>query len=175
MWLRTDIDGIFLNLLIKGYATTSDSDWGDQWCDVECLFSTDQGLALSACGSIMLSDEVDELVHQLECLLNDQVTEDTVIDLVEPDFKFILRPKRDLRKTGQYSYIKEGFEIEDISMEWQTFLWNGAPTKNYLTVTFYREDIEILLTYLSLISEKLSDSDPSVVFLCEKGLLHKYR
>lgn len=175
MWLRTNIDGVFLNLLIKDYTTNSDCEWDDQWCNVECLFSTDYGLALSACGSIMLSTEVDELVHQFECLLNDQLTEDTVINLIEPDFKFILHPKHDIRKTGQYIYVKEGFEIEDVSVEWQTFLWNDAPTKNYFTVTFYREDIEILLTYLRLVSKKLDISDSSVVSLCEKGILHKYR
>lgn len=173
MWLRTDLDGVFLNLLIKNYEADVDGNWADQWCNVECLFSNNCGLSLSATGDIILSCEVDELVYQLERLLDDQMSEDTVIELIEPDFKFILHPKRDRRKTSQY--VKEGYEFEDISMEWQTFLWNGCPTGNYLTVTFYREDIEILLTYLLLVSKKLNASDPSVVSLCEKGLFHKYR
>ena len=39
------------------------------------------------------------------------------MEFIEPDFKFIFVPKRDLRNDPRYACIKEGYEIADIYME----------------------------------------------------------
>lgn len=61
----------------------------------------------------MLFDEVVDIEEKLTMLLNDELNEITEITCIEPDFIFILHPKRDLREDPRYTYVREGYEIED--------------------------------------------------------------
>ena len=50
-----------------------------------------------------------------------------------------------------YTYIRPVCEIQDIYLEWKIFFWNHGLTENYLTITLYRDDIEMLRDYFSLV------------------------
>ena len=64
--------------------------------------------------------EFSELKHmrdKLTSLLNDEVVSIETITFLEPDVEIVLKPKCDLLNSGNYTYIKTGYEIEDISAE----------------------------------------------------------
>ena len=64
-----------------------------------------------------------------------------MIEPIEPDFKFILHPEEDLRNNPNYTYVRPGYEILDIYLEWRVYFWNEGLMDNYLTVVFDRNDI----------------------------------
>ena len=164
--LKIDLDGILLRLKIVGYKSSTQKEWDDKWCRVDfSVFSPKWLDYYIENDEVLLSCEVETLADSIDKLLNDKLDEITEIDCIEPDFKFILHPKRDLRNDLKYIYVREGHEIADIYMEWIVTFWNGGLTDNYLSVTLYREDMKILLVYLNYAIGKLKASDPEVVKL----------
>ncbi len=67
---------------------------------------------------------------------------------IEPDFCFILYPKRDLRDDPKYTYVQPGYEIEDIYLEWRIYFWNEGLTDNFLNFTLNRDEIIKFRDYL---------------------------
>ena len=152
MWLKLDLDGIIFQLQIRGYRASSKEKWDSQWCKTDFSFSSGDWLNYSKQNDeIFLSYEIEELANNLDKLLKDELTEITEMECTEPDFKFILHPKRDLRNDPRYTYVQEGHEIVDISMEWTVTFWHEGLTNNYLSVEFDRDDIQYLLKYLNLV------------------------
>ena len=70
---------------------------------------------------MLLSVEVVELAEKLSALVNDKIEDVTEVTFIEPDFVFILHPKKDLRDDDNYIQIKKGYEIEDIFLEWRIY------------------------------------------------------
>jgi hypothetical protein len=71
------------------------------------------------------------------------------LEFIEPDLKILLIPKEDLRENPKYAYIREGFEIEDISAEFSFYLSLGyGYTDQRYTLPLYRESIEELVVFL---------------------------
>ena len=70
------------------------------------------------------------------------------IRCIEPDYIFILQPKRDRRKDPCYTYIRPGYEIADIYMEWKIYFWNEGLTDNFLSIRFDRTEITAFRDYL---------------------------
>ena len=172
MRLKIDLNGIMLRLKIKGYTPSTRDDWDSQWCNVDFSFSSGNWLDYHRENDeVLLSCEVETLADSIEKLLNDQIDKVTEISCIEPDFNFILHPKRDLREDPKYTYVREGYEIADIYMEWTVTFWNEGLTDNYLSVTLDREDMKVLLAYLKYVIGKFAARDPEISDLIQRDFL----
>lgn len=149
MWFEIDASGIRIKLQITGYKSTNKDNWDCEWCTCDFLFSSGEWLNYhKENDEVLLSSEVDELVEAFTELLDNKLTDKKEIICIEPDFNFMLYPQMDLRDNPQYTYIKPGYEIQDIYLEWRIYFWHGELTDNYLTITLDREEITILRDYL---------------------------
>ena len=149
MWFKLDLNGIVMNMRIKGYEPSQKDNWDNQWCDTDFSFVSDPWLNYrrdNAC--VMLSCEVESLANALDDLLSGNLSEVKTIECLEPDFKFTLHPKIDLRNSPQYTYVKEGYEFQDVYMDMKISFWNEGLTDNFLSLTFGRNDIEHFKNYL---------------------------
>ena len=172
MRLKLDLNGIVVQVKINEYVPSNRKIWDDQWCYVDYSFTSGSWLNyVKKSDSVWLSCEVEELAKSLHKLLNDEIPERKIVDFIEPDFEFILQPKRDLRQDPQYSYVAEGHEWADIYADWTVKFWNDGLTDNFLSVTLGREDIEVLALYLDLVIGKISASSTEVQQLIASGLL----
>ena len=172
MRLKIDLNGIMLRLKIKGYTPSTHDDWDSQWCDVDFSFSSGNWLDYHRENDeVLLSCEVETLADSIEKLLDDQIDKVTEISCIEPDFNFILHPKRDLREDPKYTYVRKGYEIADIYMEWTVTFWNERLTDNYLSVTLDRGDMNVLLVYLKYVIGKLNKADHEVEELVRQDYL----
>ena len=172
MRLKIDLNGILLRLNIKDYEPSQQDRWDCQWCHVDFSFSSGSWLDYhKENDEVLLSCEVETLAENLGKLLNDEIAEITELPCIEPDFNFVLHPKRDLRDDPEYTYVREGYEISDIYMEWTTTFWNNGLTDNYLSVTLDRDDIHILLGYLNYVTGKLNKQDPLIVELIKRDFI----
>lgn len=174
MWFNLDLCGIKLNMRIKGYKPSHKEEWDSQWCDVDFSFVGESWLEYQRDDDeVLLSCEVEELATLLDDLLNDKLSEVKTIECIEPDFNFILHPKRDLREDPKYTYIQKGYEIADIYMEMKIFFWYEGLTDNHLSVTFDRTDIQYFKNYLFLITGKMNEDNQEIIDMFEKGVLYK--
>ena len=172
MWFKLNLSGIELNLRINEYDPSEKDKWDYQWCNVDYSFISEPWLNYHRENDeVLLSCEVEGLAHSLDDLLNDKLSEVKTIECMEPDFNFILCPKRDIRNDPDVAYVKEGYEIADIFMEMKTFFWNGGLTDNYLSVTFGRDEIGYLRNYLFLVIGEIDKKDPHIVSMIEEGVL----
>lgn len=155
MWLELDISGIEVKLRINGYRPSTKENWDSNWCRCDFLFASGDCLNYhKEEDEVLLSCEVEELEESLTKLLNNELLEVKEILCIEPDFNFILHPQKDLRTDPRYTYVQEGYEIQDIYMDWKIFFWNEGLTDNHLTVVFGREDIVKLRDYLASVIHK---------------------
>ena len=173
MWLKLDLDGIIFQLQIRGYCPSTSEDWDSQWCSTSLSLASRNWLNyMLENNEVILASEVKSLAVSLEKLLNDGINEISEIECIEPDFKFILYPKKDLRNDPRYVYVREGHEIEDVSMEWIVSFWNGGLTNNYLSMEFDRDDIEYLVQYLNMIIGNIDKQSEAITDMINKGLLY---
>lgn len=172
MWFNLDLCGINMYLRIKGYEPSNKDKWDIQWCNVDFSFVCESLLNYRRDNDeVLLSCEIEELSYLLDELLSDRLSEIKSMECIEPDFQFVLHPKRDLRKDPKYAYIKKGYEIADIYMEMKIFFWDDGLTDNFLSIKFYREDIQYLRNYLFLIIEKIDKNHQCIVDMIKKGIL----
>jgi hypothetical protein len=173
MWLKLDLDGIIFQLQIRGYRPSTTGNCDSQWCRIGLSLTSRNWLNyIIENNEVLLSSEVQTLAENLEKLLNDELNEISRIGCIEPDFKFILHPKKDLRNDPRYIYVREGCEIVDISMEWVVFFWNGGLTNNYLSVEFDRDDIEYLFNYLNMVMGNIDKKSETIANMINKGLIY---
>ena len=174
MWLKLNLDGIIISLRIQQYRKTNQSNCDDVWCKVDFSFCSEPWLNYhKEYEEVLLAREIDSLTEDLEKLLNDQLSEPTEFSCIEPDFVFNLNPKEDVRNNPRLVYVRPGYEIVDIDMEWRVNFWDdGCLTANYLSVSLCREEIEYLLIYLKIVSRQLSEHDDIVQELISKGILY---
>ena len=148
MWFHINLCGIEVHFRICDYEPSTEDDWYSQWCNVDFSFRFANYLNYHGeSAEVLLSAEVESLETALTQLLRDQVTEISTLSFVEPDFKFILHPKRDKRKDGVI--CRPGTEIADIYLEWKIYFWDDGLTDNHLTVVLDRDDIRAFRDYLS--------------------------
>ena len=95
-----------------------------------------------------MKDEVDTILSKIEDILNGGIGDSSVLECVEPDFRFTFHPQKDLTKDPGYTYVAPGYEIEDIKLEWSVYFWDGGLTENRLTLVLSRRDIVALRQYL---------------------------
>jgi len=147
--LELDVYGMKVSLGIKDYKVSNRETWDSDWCRCDFVFKFGDIIDYQRFDNeVLLSDEVVDLEEKLSLLLEDKIDEVTEVKFIEPDFIFMLHPKRDLREDPKYTYIREGYEIEDILVEWKIYFWNGGLTDNHLTVTLSRKHIVELRDYL---------------------------
>ena len=174
MWLKLNLDGIKLYFKVTGYRKSTDTDWSDEWCGVEFSVQSESWLNYSQSGELMLACEVEEVLSLFEDLVEDRIFEPREIEFIEPDFKFLLNPKKDLRQDPRYTYVKPGHEIVDINAEFKVCFWNGGLTDNYLSLCMDREDILAFIVYLKVITKQISKTETAVQALFKKGILLEY-
>ena len=121
----------------------------------------------------LLSCEVQTMAENLDKLLNDELNEILEMECIEPDFKFKLYPKKDLRNDPKSIYYKEGYEIDDISMEWIVYFWNDSLTNNHLSLQFDKDDINHLYNYLNIVMGNIDNQDERVVRMVNEGVLYE--
>ncbi|MDD2300864.1 MAG: hypothetical protein WC147_03490 [Syntrophomonas sp.] len=171
MRLKLDLDGIIFQLQIRDYRYSSKEDW-DSWCKTDFSFTSGDWLKYSKQNDeVFLSCEIEELANKLDKLLKDELTEVTEMEFIEPDFKLIFHPKKDLKNDPKYSYVKKGFEIVDVSMEWTVTFWHEGLTNNYLSVEFDRDDIHYIFNYLNLIMGKIDKQSKMISEMLAKGII----
>ena len=172
VWFKLDLDDIIFQLQIRNYSSLSEEDWGSQWSKSDFSLTSDAWLNYSIQNAeVFLSCEIEKLANNLDKLLKDELTEITVMEFVEPDFKLIFHPKKDLRNDPKYIYVKKGCEIVDITMEWIVTFWNEGLTNNYLSVEFDRGNIYYLYNYLSLIMGNIDKHSKTIDDMLAKGII----
>ena len=153
--MRIDVASIIIDFLVKGYRKSTRENWDDLWCKCDFSFRSNNWLNYQSVDNVvLLSCEVEELENNLTQLLDGKITEKTVIEPIEPDFKFILYPEEDLRNNPNYTYVQPGYEIVDIYLEWKVYFWHEGLTDNHLTVTLDRTEITALRDYLRSVIKK---------------------
>lgn len=157
MKLNLDIDGMKFSIKIEEYRPNQDEDGNF----VKATYSFEFQDIIKyhkERDEVFLSCEIDKLIEYMEQLLNDELSEITSYDCIEPDFEFIFNPK--------YNNI-------DIDLELRVYLYNPLLTCNYFSVLFNREQIKELHTYLSLITNKYTEENDKVKELVKKGIITK--
>jgi hypothetical protein len=96
--------------------------------------------------------EVQCLRDSLDSLLRDEITEDVVLSFVEPDIEFKLNTALDLRTLKNVLYVKEGYGIQDISVD---LVLNLTGNGDYYILPFSRREIELLLACLNKVIPQL--------------------
>ena len=172
MWFKLNLNGIVMHMRIKDYEPSKNNIWDCQWCSIDFSFTSEPWLNYQCDNnSVMLSCEVETLVDALDALLNDKLIDVKTIECIEPDFNFILHPKRDLRNDPKYTYVQEGYEIEDIYMDMKISFWNGGLTDNFLSVRFDRNDIQYFRNYLLWVIGKVDKKDAEILDMIKNGIL----
>ena len=173
MQLIMNISGIDFYFQIHNYFKSNIDDWYYEWSKLSLkLFSQNWLNYEIQHDEIMLMSEIEKLRDNLDDLINDELTEKQSIEFLEPDLSFVLSPKFNIRNNPNILYVKEGYEIADITMDFEVNFWDprdGAATANKLTLCFDREEIEIFLDYLNFITGNNIDSD-RVSELIERGI-----
>lgn len=172
MWLKLDLSGIKLSLQIRNYRKPPEDDCDSTWCQTDFSFAADEWLNYrKENDEVFLAREIEEMEKALDDLLHDRLKEPMEFNCIEPDFNFVLSPKQDVRLNPKVLYVRPGYEIVDIDMEWKISFWHEGLTANYLSVSLNRRDIECLLLYLRLVMGKAQESSPEIKSLLEQGIL----
>ena len=175
LWLRLDIGGIDLHFRISHYRKSTEEKWDTQWCEIDLTLQASNWLNYHISSSeIMLSLEVESLRDGIKALLNDELSEVDTHECIEPDFQFVLYPKQDVRNNPGVLYVKPGFEIADVDMEFVVTFWDrdGALSSNRLVLSFGRRELERLLLYLQLVTGLISENDEMITNMISEGSLY---
>lgn len=161
MWLKMNIDGIILELNIRGYQPSDHDNWDSKWCDVGYRFSSNDWLNYGKDhDEILLSCEVEYLEKILGDLLSGNIKDERSMGCIEPDFQFVFSPAR------------EAYGVEDVYLEWQVYFWDDGLTANYLSLTLDCNEIELLRNYLLLITGKLGLNSSVIQEMVSTGTLY---
>ena len=150
--LNMDIEDTKLELCISNY--DKDDKEHRTWTKTFLVVKS-MNFNYSINSELMTSTELNLLYKKLKQLLHDELDEKETISFFEPDLEFELYPKINLRDTGNYIYIREGEEIQDIIVEISIYLTNrnGVYTGQRYVLSLAREEIEIITEYISKIIE----------------------
>lgn len=69
-------------------------------------------------------------------------------------------------------FVSHGHEFVDICMELQITYWCSVLSSNRLILNFKRDDLEILLCYLNVMTGKIKKSDKRVQKLINDGSIY---
>lgn len=120
---------------------------------------------------LLLMFEVEELLCNIKKLLNNDIEDVYVSECIEPDLNFVFHPIVDLKKEQNCLYFRNDCRYIDITMDLVISFWNDGLTDNRLYLSWGRNDLEHLKTYLQLITHKTDITDPKVSNLIKLGIL----
>ena len=173
MWLKLDLEGMKIELQIKGYQPSDRDNWDYQWCSVDFSFVFPNCINYSKTDDeVMLSCEVEQLEKTIDDFINNRLVEKESIELIEPDFVFVFLPSYNMVEAGEYTYAAPGHEMSSAVMEWKINLWDGGLTDNYFSTTFDKNDLRVLRDYLRLVIGKLDKNSPEIKKYVDSGLIY---
>lgn len=145
--IRMNIDGTNFIFGISNYTNEMLED--ENWAEVR-LEIHNRYFNYAKCEELLTCVEIKNLLDKMEMLLSDKIKEITELVFYEPDLEFYFYPKLNLWKTGKYTYIKKGHEIQDVYLELKVHLTNneGVYVEQKYSIIFSREEIEKLVSYL---------------------------
>lgn len=151
MKLHLDLDGIDFQLGIYKYQPSTMEKWGNEWTWVELSAVSKDWLNFHLKSEILLSCEVETLRDKLKYLLNDNLKQTEYISFIEPDLEFMLAPKQPLSgRLSQYSGTYAELTINT---------WSDGLTGNRIILLLDDDDIQMLLSYLELITGITDEND----------------
>lgn len=154
MWLRLNVCGIFLYFQIKDYGKAS--RYSDGFCRVTIRIQSDQNIDICSNPGLVFEEfEVDCLCERLECVLNGQLKKNEIVSFSEPEAEFYLNP-------------------ENREAKLRLYLWCGTITDNYFSLAISGENLKYFVTYLKLITRKLSKKDEIITDLLSKEIILDY-
>lgn len=162
MWLYLDLDGIEFHFRVKNYRQSTREKWDVEWCKVDLTVQSRNWLNYQLSSEILLAYEVEKIRDKISDLLEDKIKIQEEMGFIEPDFTFVLNPKKNLRDDSKYTYVATGYEIVDIDADLQIHFWDDGLTANYLSLCFDRNDLECLLAYLRCITNEIQKDDELV-------------
>lgn len=172
MWLKLDLEGMKVQLQIKGYEPSSRDHWDFQWCKVDFTFVFPGCLNyMKQDDEVLLSCEVEELEAKLDDFINDKIIKSETLEFIEPDFVFEFQPGYNMVEAGVCSYAAPGHEMSAAFMVWKVRLWQDGLTDNYFSTTLEKEDMRILRDYLRLVVGKLGKDSIEIRELVAKGII----
>ncbi|MDO4775178.1 MAG: hypothetical protein Q4A10_05120 [Aerococcaceae bacterium] len=163
-----------MQLRINRYRRSSQETLDDVWCRVDFSLEVCQQLKYQLFNDESLkAAEVELLANQVEKLLNGELTKVQEMECIEPYFQFKFLPNLASINNSGSTGIQSDYQIVDNCMEWKTFFWNdGAPTNNYIAMTFYLDELVFLLNYLRLIMGRLDKESDTVKQMIQRGCLY---
>ncbi len=175
MWLKLDLEGIDFRFRISRYRKSTKEKWDDEWCLVDLrLYAQDWLNYKIKSDETLLSFEVERIRDKINYLLNDKIEAPEIIECMEPDFEFHLHPKEDIRNNPNISYVRPGYEIVDIDMDFVVNFWydKGTLSSNRMFLCFGRDDLNKLLCYLNYITGAADENDKTVNELITEGFIY---
>ncbi len=173
MRLKLNLSGITAELSITGYVPDS-----ADWCKSDFSFCSENWLNYHMeDDELFTAFEVVNLANSLESLVRGEVQEITKMELMEPDFEFILNPAREVQSRPGMIFLNEdrsiGSRFFDISVDWRVGFWGEERgfTDNYLSLHMGAQEIRYFLAYLELVMGKRREEDSEIVEMMEKGVL----
>lgn len=174
MWFKINLSGIIFQIKILEYSKSTKEKWDEEWCNIEIGYKSEKWLDyMSTSDEMLLSSEIEMILGVLSDLLCDKLEKTQEMIFIEPDFHLVFNPQKDLTKDPKYTYISPGYEIEDIDMEWKIFFWDEGLTDNYLSLRWYREDLEKLQKYLMLVTSQITDDDQDIQKMIMDEILYQ--
>lgn len=172
MWLNLDLEGMKIELNIKGYQPSDRVCWDCQWCNVDFLFVFSDCIKYSRKDDeVMLSCEIETLESMIDDFINDRTKEKETLELIEPDFVFVFIPSYNKVKSEEYSYVTSGHETSAAMMEWKVNLWSGGLTCNYFSTTLDKDEMRIMRDYLRLVIGKTNIESDDIKEHIESGVI----
>lgn len=174
-WFHLDLEGIDFHFRILRYRKSTKENWDDEWCEVDLTLQARKWLDYHITSSeLILSVEVEELRDNIDALLNDRIKEGDSLECIEPDFQFFFHSKEDLRLNPRILYVKPGYEISDVHMDFTINIWDqtGALSSNQLLLYFNRYNLERLLLFLRLVTGVVSEDDDLINKMISDGCLY---
>ena len=170
MWLRLDLEGIDFHFRITHYHPSTRGNWDCEWCNVDLSLIAPHWLDYHIDNQeIMLCCEVESLKNKIEALLEDRLTQVEQISFIEPDLSFVLRPREDLRKNPEVSYVAPWHEWTEVDADLEVHVWNHALTENRIVTGFSVDELKVVLCYLRLICGELDSEDTEVRKYMDEG------
>lgn len=99
-----DLGEIEVQFQIRNYAQSGKGNWDGEWRKVDFSFSSDPGLNYHCKNeAILLACETEDLNTALTKPLKEKLEAPVEVSFIEPDFKFVLYPKYDVKKILMFS------------------------------------------------------------------------
>ena len=141
--MKLEFENTKLEFYLKNYKSDySVEQSDDNWCNVSIKIEN-KYLNYNEYGELLECCEVDNIYNNIGELLADELKSITKIEFIEPNIEFILYPKHDLREDENITFVKEGHEIVDISMDMKINLFiDGYLTSQSYSIGFTRNEIK---------------------------------